>query len=572
MAWARQYLRLSWRQWAVVAFLFAIALAPLPRLMKSHATSMEESSLVQYATMTANGAAPTKAYWTEYGPLNVYVPAAAFAVFGPSVTLERVVGLAYRLVLMVALYLLIRRHSKRAAWLGVALAWWLLAPWGVMAYSWLGGLACALLALYLYSPREPDQPSSNRRLAAAGLMTALALGFRPDLVLALGVGALLTLPAQRRQWKPALAGFGVGLVPYLVLVLSAGPSNALRNIVIDPLFNLRSGRALPFPPTWRSSSEFFTRVQHYIDSLTNSNWYGAPLSIQVAEFFWLLMVVGVLLAAAAVLARRAGSRSLVALFAFSFMLITNIYQRADISHLRLVGTVWVAILPLALAIVGKRWFARSERVMVVGALSFMFVATLVAPEILVADFGNLIGGRSDFAAPRNVVVNHGRSVQTQDRYEVAYMTAALWLVDHYSRPGDRFFEGPSDLRFTNYNEPSFYWLEPHLTPATYYLEMNPGIANTSTSGLAKEVASADVLLLSRRYEMFSEPNTSTKPGSPDPNVEVMQHFCVVAEKGWYVVLRHTTSAFVAPGPSHAKELVRLGGHGVRRCGTLGATI
>jgi len=539
--------------------------------MKSHATSMEESSLVQYATMTANGAAPTKAYWTEYGPLNVYVPAAAFAIFGPSVTLERVVGLAYRLVLMVALYLLIRRHSKRAAWLGVALAWWLLAPWGAMAYSWLGGLACALAALYLYSPREPEQVSSNRRLAAAGLMTALALGFRPDLVLALGVGALLTLPAQRRQWKPVVAGFGVGLIPYLVLVVTAGPSNALRNVVIDPLFNLRSGRVLPFPPSARSSSEFFTRVQQLINAYTNHNWYGAPLPMQVAELFWLLMVVGAVLTATVVVARRNGNRALVALSAFSALLFTNIYQRTDISHLRLVGTVWVGLLPLALAYMGKRWFVRSERVVAAGAMSFMLVATLAAPQIVTAGFVELVGGRSSFAAPRNVVVNNGRSVQTQDRYEAAYMTAALWLVDHNSRPGDRFFEGPSDLRFTNYNEPSFYWLEPHLTPATYYLEMNPGIANTSSSGLAKQVASADVLLLSRRYEQFSEPNTSTQPGSPDPNVEVVQHFCVVAERGWYVVLRHTTSTFVAPTSLRTKGLVRLGGHGVRRCGTLGAT-
>lgn len=571
MTWTRPYLRLSWRKWAVVALLSALALAPVPRLMKSHATSMEESSLVQYATMTANGAAPTKAYWTEYGPLNVYIPAMAFAVFGPSVTLERVVGFMYRLVLMAALFLLIRRHSKRAAWLGVALAWWLLAPWGPMAYSWLGGLACALVALYLYSPREPDQPSSNRRLAAAGFMTALALGFRPDLVLALGVGALLTLPAQRRQWKPVVAGFGVGLIPYLVLVVTAGPGNAVRNIAIDPLFNLRSGRALPFPPSWRSSGEFFTRVQQLIDAYTDHNWYGAPLPMQVAELFWLLMVVGAVLAATVVVARRNGNRALVALSAFSLMLFTNIYQRTDISHLRLVGTVWVGLLPLALAYVSKRWFVRSERVVVAGAMSFMLVATLAAPQIVMAGFVELIGGRSSFAAPRNVVVNQGRSVQAQNRDEAASMTAALRLVDQNSRPGDRFFQGPADLRLTNYNETSFYWLEPHLTPATYYLEMNPGIANTSTSGLAKDVASADVLLLSRRYDKFSEPNTSTEPGSSDPNLEVRQHFCVVGVRGWYVVLRHTTSVFVAPETSHVKGLVRMGGHGVRRCGTVGAT-
>ena len=46
-----------------------------------------------------------------------------------------------------------------------------------------------------------------------------------------------------------------------------------------------------------------------------------------------------------------------------------------------------------------------------------------------------------------------------------------------SKPGQRLFVGPVDLRKTPYSDAYLYYMLPDLVPATYYIEMDPGVAN-----------------------------------------------------------------------------------------------
>ena len=54
---------------------------------------------------------------------------------------------------------------------------------------------------------------------------------------------------------------------------------------------------------------------------------------------------------------------------------------------------------------------------------------------------------------------------------------------------------------------------PELKPGTYYIEMDPGMANTDTSGLDRQLASSDIVILSKIWDDWSEPNDSRKVGS-----------------------------------------------------------
>ena len=66
--------------------------------------------------------------------------------------------------------------------------------------------------------------------------------------------------------------------------------------------------------------------------------------------------------------------------------------------------------------------------------------------------------------------------------------AAQVLIDQLDRsvePGQRLFVGTADLRKTPYSDAYLYHLFPELTPATRYIEMDPGIANARSSGLAR---------------------------------------------------------------------------------------
>ena len=530
------------RRWIFPCLLALFFVVPAIGLFRLPSTSMEESSILQYASMTAEGHTPTQDFWTEYGPLNVYVPAAAFSVTGPSLFVERVIGLIYRAILLVALYAILRGYSRRMAILGVTLMWWLLAPWGAMAYAWIGGLGMALAAIAIATT---SATMSRWRLFTASLCAGIALAFRPDLIVAVACGFGIAVWPQRAKWKVIVGGLAVGLSPYLLLLVTAGPANIIRNLVVDPLIHLRDGRALPFPPSWKWNAEFFSRVQQYVDALTNRNWYGAPLVVQIAELFWLLVVVALVVAVATWHVRRS-DRVMLAVGVFSLLLATNIYQRADISHMRLVGALWIGVTPLAVSIVTRRWFRDQGKVALAATGTTMLLLILVAPSISFAAFYQLVHRTT--TPILSYSVGH-RDIIASSATELSEVRHAVGLLDEVSSPGDRFFQGPSDLRLTNYNEPSFYWLLPSLTPSTYFLEMNPGISNAPNSRLARDIATSDVLLLSNRFANFSEPNTSTVPGNGDANRVVANNFCVAATTQWYTILLNRKNHLASSRPA-----------------------
>jgi hypothetical protein len=94
-----------------------------------------------------------------------------------------------------------------------------------------------------------------------------------------------------------------------------------------------------------------------------------------------------------------------------------------------------------------------------------------------------------------------------------------------SKPGDSLLVGTSDLRKTPYSDAFLYYLFPELKPATYYIEMDPGVANAKNSKLAGEVRKADFLVLSSVWDNWVEPNDSRKFGSDKPNQIVRRDFC-----------------------------------------------
>ena len=68
---------------------------------------------------------------------------------------------------------------------------------------------------------------------------------------------------------------------------------------------------------------------------------------------------------------------------------------------------------------------------------------------------------------------------------------------------------------------------PNLNPASRHLEMNPGLANRQNGPLADELMEADLLILTDRFDGWSEPNTSSKAGSHEPTRVVEDHFCQI---------------------------------------------
>ena len=97
--------------------------------------------------------------------------------------------------------------------------------------------------------------------------------------------------------KRAAIGTAVGLSPYLVQVITAGPVTTFRGMIVDPIVHLRAARHLPVPP----DPDHLVGVARVIAAVDRS-W---PLprftpAQQLFVWFVLLAVVAVALAGFAV--------------------------------------------------------------------------------------------------------------------------------------------------------------------------------------------------------------------------------------------------------------------------------
>ena len=115
-----------------------------------------------------------------------------------------------------------------------------------------------------------------------------------------------------------------------------------------------------------------------------------------------------------------------------------------------------------------------------------------------------------------LVQRNGREFYLGDYRAHLAVQAAVDELDRRAQPGERLLVGPSDLSRTWYSDVFIYWFFPELEPATYYIEMDPGLADAEGSSLADDVASADWVILTGLWDGWTEPNASAEFGSPAP--------------------------------------------------------
>jgi hypothetical protein len=208
-------------------------------------------------------------------------------------------------------------------------------------------------------------------------------------------------------------------------------------------------------------------------------------------------------------------------------------QRMDSGHITLCCFLSLALLPVALAIIADGWSpsppSRSRSLLFVAVT--LLVALGLAPEIVPAVRHAIgLGGRS--RKDDMVFLEHRGRRFPVESISVAHETGALLeKITSLASPGQRLFVGPADLRRTNYNDTFVYHLVPQLTPATYFLEMNPLSANRPESRLVADLATADWLILDHGLDDWNEPNESSRFGPETPNQIVQSNFELRAKHG-----------------------------------------
>ncbi len=522
----------TWLGVAVVAVLVAI---PLRGLYRFTGGTMEEGFMLYFPELLGEGLVPNVDFLHLYGPGSLHALFGWYEVFGYSLPAERTFGLLQHLGIIFGLFALARPWGRLAA-TGVASlsVFYVLTPVALTAMAWNGGLALTLwtVVFALRGLHLADAAAQRRAWIVAGVLGGLALSFRPDLGLALTLVLGWFLWRQRASRRPLVIGLVVGLLPMWVHLAMAGPVRAFEGMFLDPVFRLRAGRELPRPPSWGRLDGGLQAVAEELPP-----WWRLPhFTASQTLFLWfMLMVLGTLaLVGFAVWQRRRGNVSprstvLLAVSLISVGILPQALQRPDSAHLNWVTCVSFPFMIVAVAEACARWRPRWERRRAVAAglataltVTFAFTALFTFRYYLL----HTRIGLEQVASPFKV--------QRGDRYFYlgdyeAYLAvqAAVDEVAARAEPGDRLLVGPLDLRRTWYSDAFIYWLLPELEPATYFIEMDPGLANAEDSGLAEDVASADFVILTGLWAGWMEPNESMDYGSDEPNRVLADQFCVV---------------------------------------------
>jgi hypothetical protein len=363
-------------------------------------------------------------------------------------------------------------------------------------------------------------------------LAGVSLLFRPDFIIAIFLGFGWSVrKAKPSLRRPAIYGVLLGVSPYLVHLVTAGFRSVVEGIVIDPVFRLRDGRRLPIPPRWNDSGDFFTRVTDLLGG--PDPWPSLSHPAQLTLLFWMVLLA---LIVALVLSFRSHKSQLISLSLLALGSVPQLLQRPTPNHVRFVGVLVFSALVLSLsASLKARVSGLWPTILVFGSL------LLIAPHHV----GRAVADVSWFwgAQKTSVPLSHqGRTLPVLNEMYRDEVTEIFSALDQASTAGKSIFIGPVDLRRTNYSETWLYHLLPNLVPASYHLEMNPGLANRDGGRLAEDLAQSDWLLLSNRFDGWNEPNDSVLPGASEPTAVVAEKFCLYAETQTYQLLRKCSSS------------------------------
>jgi len=534
-----------WPDVVAVAILAGGLLLPLRGLLVNQGPPMEEGFMLVFPELVLRGELPNRDFLHLYGPGGLWVLAGAFKVFGVSLLVERLVAFMQLAGIVFGVYLVTRRWGRLLGLVSAVISLVIIVPpLGLTALAWNGAVALGLLAI-VAALASLDRSEGHVWTVVGGVLFGFALLYRLDLVVAVGLGAVALAYGARRGFARHLAtGVALGLSPYLIHLFTAGPSTVVRGMILDPVIYLRGGRRLPIPPPPGHLDGFLQRA----GDLRRLAW---PLPVprtatQLTIWFFVLLAAATFVLAVGWWAFRLDrtstrARALLAVGAFGFGLLPQAVQRVDSAHFAWVSCVPVAVLPVAVAEVlrHRRPAGSARRQALASGAGVAAVVLLLFPNFTFRTYADY--SAQTFGYHRNSwKVEHDGRIFFYGRADVARAaTRLLARIDAISEPGQKVVVGESDLRRTNYSDAYLYYLLlPKLVPGTYYIEMDPGMANRSGSGLADDVRAADFVILSSVWDDWREPNDSRELGSDEPNRVLEEHFCPVGDfDGFYRLYR-----------------------------------
>jgi hypothetical protein len=516
----------------IVALVFAI---PLRGLFRSPGPPMEEGFMLVFPEQVLKGAIPNRDFLHLYGPGSLWALAGVYKVFGVSLISERAFGLLQQLAIVFGIYALARRWGRVLAVTASVTSALIIIPFGFTALAWVGGVGLAVcgLASGIEARTRPDGRAGDRWAIIAGVLLGLAVLFRLDLILGVGIASIALLRAMPRpRVHRLLAGFAIGVLPYFVQIATAGPGHAFEGMVIDPVFRLRGGRSLPIPPSWGHFDGFLQKA----GALAQISWPFPALARPHQLFLWFFLLLG---AIALVLSQgwRAvrsepdsiRARTLLIAGLFGLGIVPQAMQRVDSGHFSWVSCFVFAWVPIALfEIATRHWPSVSQRRRALGSAAVMaLVLAFVIPAFTIRTYSDYSLQTFGIHRASYKIEHDGRVFYYGKPDRAAAANQVIAAAAKIAKPGQRLFVGPANLRKTPYSDAYLYYMFPDLVPGTYYIEMDPNVANAKGSRLPQDLASSDIAILSRIWDDWSEPNGSRTVGPDDTQKVLERDFCHV---------------------------------------------
>lgn len=490
-----------------------ILLLPFSSCFEDRGAPMDEGTLLVYPELVQKGNVPYRDFETFYGPANPWLLSAVYSSFKATITVERSVGLFYRIAILLAVFCLAHRSGTGPGIGATLLAGALLIGTGIAAYAWMGSLACALWCLWIIT----RQSVSNSGCLVAGMLAGAALLFRADLgpAILLGLSPALFSFSWRQRAMTAM-GATIALLPLVLVVLWVGFESVLNNLFIYPVVRSSPGRHIPLAEADSASLRLF--VIHVVATGVN-------------------LFAGFKSALPEPRARRDVTLLCISLFILGIS--HQAWQRLDWFHVAFAAFLSVAILPVSLTAIARLW-SRGISNTRAGAGGSIVVAGLIA--LAVPDAFSFVSAaiasaiRTDPDAIARVEKG-GRWFPVGSTGTAENIQRLLDRLEKLCSPGERLFVGPANLRRTDYCDTFLYHLMPQLRPATYFLEMNPFSANRPGSRLAHDIESADWVVLNRLWDKDEQADGAGEIGSDAPNALIRERFALVGEYGTYRLFR-----------------------------------
>ena len=225
---------------------------------------------------------------------------------------------------------------------------------------------------------------------------------------------------------------------------------------------------------------------------------------------------------------------------FGLGILPQALQRVDSGHFSWVSCVVFAWVPVAAYELAHRRAPDVDvRRLSIGACAFILaVLAFVIPAFTIRTYADYSLQTFGIHRASYKIEHDGRVFYYGKPDRAAAANEVIAAAAKISKPGQRLFVGPVDLRKTPYSDAYLYYMLPDLVPATYYIEMDPGVANAVGSRMPQDLRSADVVILSAIWQDWSEPNDSRNFGSDASTQVLARDFCRVGTyRGLYQLYR-----------------------------------